>query len=59
MEAAIERQLASLRDQFPDRFSESQWREIREDLEQLAQAASTLRRWSLRNGDEPDIIFLA
>ncbi|GBD16059.1 hypothetical protein HRbin26_00954 [bacterium HR26] len=54
----IERRLASLRDRFPDRFSEAQWEEIHEDLEQLAQAAATLRRRALGNADEPDFIFV-
>jgi hypothetical protein len=54
----IERRLASLRNRFPDRFSEAQWEEIREDLEQLVQAAATLRRRALANADEPDFIFV-
>lgn len=54
----IERRLAGLRDRFPDRFSEAHWEEIREDLEQLVQAAATLRRQVLSNADEPDFIFV-
>lgn len=54
----IERRLASLRDRFPNRFSEAQWEEIREDLGQLVQAAATLRRRALGNADEPDFIFV-
>lgn len=54
----IERRLASLRNRFPNRFSEAQWEEIHEDLEQLVQAAATLRRRALGNADEPDFIFV-
>ncbi len=54
----IERRLAGLRNRFPDRFTEPQWVEIREDLEQLVQAAATLRRRALGNADEPDFIFV-
>ncbi len=58
VDGEIERRLAGLRERFPGRFTEPQWQEIREDLEQLAQAAATLRRRPLRNADEPDFIFL-
>uniref|UniRef100_A0A831TGR8 Uncharacterized protein n=1 Tax=Thermorudis peleae TaxID=1382356 RepID=A0A831TGR8_9BACT len=58
MTGEIERRLASLRNRFPDRFTEPQWEEIREDLEQLVQAAATLRQRALDNADEPDFIFV-
>lgn len=54
----VERRLAHLSARYPDRFSEAQWQEIREEVEQLVQAAGTLRKRPLANGDEPDTVFV-
>jgi hypothetical protein len=46
-----------LRERYGDRLSDDQFEEVRKGVEQIAEAAQSLRAVPLENGDEPFALF--
>lgn len=57
--APADQLLALLKGQFPDRLSDEQWKEVRGKIAGQLRSAEELRKFSLRNSDEPVTVFAA
>ncbi len=56
-DAEIDARYQSLAQRYGDRFDAAGEEKIRNDIGRLVDAATTLRQWTLANGDEPDFVF--
>lgn len=56
-DAEIDARYQSLSQRYGDRFDAAAEAKIRGDIGRLVDAATTLRKWTLANGDEPDFVF--
>lgn len=56
-EAETDARFQSLSHRYGDRFDAAAEKKIRDDIGRLVDAALTLRKWTVANGDEPDLTF--
>jgi hypothetical protein len=57
--AAPDQLLALLQARFPDRLNDEQWKQVRGKIEGQLRAAEELRKFGLKNADEPATVFAA
>jgi len=57
--ATADQLLAMLQARFPDRLDDEQWKQVRGKIEGQLRAAEELRKFALKNADEPATVFAA
>jgi len=58
-DAVVEARFRALTVKFGERFDAAAEEKIRNDIAKLVDAAETLRKFRVGNGDEPDFVFQA
>jgi hypothetical protein len=56
-DAEVDARYQTIAKRYGDRFDQAAEDKIRNDIGRLVDAAVTLRKWSIANGDEPDFVF--
>ena len=56
---AADQLLTMLQARFPDRLNEEQWKQVRGKIEGQLRAADELRKFAVKNADEPATVFAA
>ena len=57
--AAADQLLAMLQARYPERLNDDQWKQVRGKIEGQLRAAVELRKFALKNADEPATVFAA